>query len=124
MGIGSSFPRTPCSKASRISKRIFSTALAPICTAASLKSGYPSIHLRRYTLRTDGFVSVHGPYKGGKLVTKPFTFLGGYLVLNYATSAAGGMRVEIQFADGKPIEGFGLKDCKEIIGDRAAQVVH
>jgi hypothetical protein len=34
------------------------------------------------------------------------------------------MRVEIQSADEKPIEGFGLKDCKEIIGDRIAQVVH
>ena len=31
-------------------------------------------HLSRYVLRLDGFVSVHAPYAGGELVTKPFRF--------------------------------------------------
>jgi hypothetical protein len=35
-----------------------------------------SSELRRYTLRLDGFVSIHAPMKGGELITKPFTFTG------------------------------------------------
>jgi hypothetical protein len=112
------------SRANYAARGIVQTGERELSIYVKHQSGYPSIHVRRYTLRPDGFVSVHGPYKGGEILTKPFTFLGGYLVLNYATSAAGGMRVEIQSADGKPIEGFGLKDCREIIGDRTAQVVH
>ena len=81
-------------------------------------SGYPTIHVRRYTLRPDGFVSVYGPYEGGELVTRPFTFTGSKLSINCATSGAGGLYVEIQTAGGRPIEGFAMKDCPEIIGDR------
>ncbi len=80
-------------------------------------------HVRRYRLRIDGFVSVHSPYDGGSLVTKPLTFTGNRLTLNYATSAAGGLRVELQTPDGAPIEGFSLGDCPEIIGDRINHVV-
>lgn len=80
--------------------------------------------MRRYTVRLDGFVSVNAPLSGGTLVTKPITFAGDRLKINYATSAAGSIRVEIQDADGKPIEGFALKDCPEIYGDTVAQVVH
>ncbi len=39
------------------------------------------------------------------------------LVLNYATSAAGSVRVEIQDASGVPIPGFRLEDSRELIGD-------
>jgi hypothetical protein len=81
-------------------------------------SGYPSIHVRRYTLRPDGFVSVSGPYSGGQMITKPLRFSGNRLTMNYSTSAAGGLRVELQTAEGKPVHGFGLEDCPEIIGDR------
>jgi len=73
--------------------------------------------LRRGTLRTDGFVSVHGGYAGGELVTRPFRFLGGKLQLNYATSAAGTVRVEVQDASGKPVPGYALKDAVELYGD-------
>ncbi len=86
-------------------------------------AGYPSIHLRRYTLRPDGFVSVAGPFAGGELVTKSFTFQGSRLSVNMATSAAGGMLVEIQSPDGQPIKGFALQDCQEIIGDRIEHTV-
>ncbi len=73
--------------------------------------------LRRYTLRLDGFVSAAAPMKGGTLVTKPFRFSGKQLALNFSTSAAGGLRVEIQHPDGKPVEGFALEDCHELFGD-------
>lgn len=87
-------------------------------------AGYPSAHVQRYVIRPDGFVSVQGPYQGGELVTKPLTFTGSQLSLNYATSAVGGIFVEIQTPEGEPIEGFALQDCSEHIGDRIEQAVN
>ena len=74
-------------------------------------------HLRRYTIRLDGFVSVNAGMKGGELITKPITFTGKELELNFATSAAGGVRIEVQTADGKPIAGFALADSPVHFGD-------
>jgi hypothetical protein len=79
--------------------------------------------LRRYTLRTDGFVSINAPHKGGTLVTKPLTFSGKKLAINYSTSAAGSIRCEILGADGKPLSGYSLADCPEIYGDQLEHVV-
>jgi hypothetical protein len=73
--------------------------------------------MRRYTLRLDGFVSVTAPWKGGELLTKPLTFDGDRLHLNFATSAAGSIRVEIQYADSTPIPGYSLDDCQVLFGD-------
>ena len=83
----------------------------------------PDANIRRLVLRTDGFVSLRAPYAGGEFTTKPLTFTGKELVLNVSTSAAGSVRVEIQDLAGKPLEGFGLKDCREFIGDKTAHVV-
>lgn len=73
--------------------------------------------LRRYTLRLDGFVSINAPWKGGELITKPLTFTGNKLTLNFATSAAGGLQVELQDENGKPLPGYALSDCEELFGD-------
>ncbi len=73
--------------------------------------------LRRYTLRLDGFVSVRAPMKGGELITRPITFTGRTLSLNFSTSAAGSVRVEVQDAEGKPLPGFALEDCEDTFGD-------
>jgi hypothetical protein len=78
---------------------------------------------RRYTLRIDGFVSANAPMRGGEVVTKPLKFTGSKLAMNFATSAAGSVRIEIQDATGKPIKGFALADCPEIFGDQIEQVV-
>ena len=83
----------------------------------------PSIRLRRGALRTDGFVSVNAPYVGGELLTKPLIFEGDKLIVNYATSVAGGLRVEIQDAEGQPIDGYRLSQCVEIFGDEIERVV-
>ena len=83
----------------------------------------PSDRLRRYALRTDGFVSVHADYQGGELLTKPLTFEGRELVINYSTSAVGSVRVEVQDAAGNPMEGFRLAQCPEIFGDEIERVV-
>ncbi|MCU0646008.1 MAG: hypothetical protein MUC94_17330 [bacterium] len=84
----------------------------------------PTAHLTRYSLRLDGFVSVHAPYNGGELITKPFIFSGSELEINFATSAAGGIQVEIQNANGEAIPSVSLDDCPEFIGDAIDYVVH
>ena len=84
----------------------------------------PSVHIRRYTLRPDGFVSVHGPYEGGELITRPFVFSGRTLRLNVSTSAVGSARVEIQNGDGTPIKGFSLDECSLVYGDKLEAAVN
>ena len=76
-----------------------------------------SSQLRRFTVRIDGFASMHAALRGGGFVTKPLQFAGKRLSLNFSTSAAGSIRVEVQNANGGPIEGFTLADCHEIFGD-------
>ncbi len=83
----------------------------------------PKCRLRRGTLRLDGFASVHAAYTEGEFVTRPLTFAGKELVINYATSAAGSIRVEIQDAQGRPVPGFNLKTCPEIYGDDLSHTV-
>ncbi|MBM3736278.1 MAG: hypothetical protein FJW39_10880 [Acidobacteria bacterium] len=80
-------------------------------------------YIRRYTIRVDGFVSVNAPLGGGELLTKPIVFEGRRLALNYSTSAAGSVRVEIQDANGRPIPGFTLAENAELYGDALDQVV-
>jgi hypothetical protein len=100
------------------------TALGVVPTGPAEMSLYkqahyaqPSCQLLRYTLRTDGFSSVNAPYRGGEWVTRPLSFTGKRLVLNFSTGATGSLRVEIQDAEGKPLPGYGLADSTELIGD-------
>ena len=79
--------------------------------------------LRRYTLRLDGFVSAHASAKGGELLTKPIVFSGRRLSLNFATSAAGSVRVAIEHPNGKSIDGFSLADCPSHFGDTLDRTV-
>jgi len=79
--------------------------------------------LRRYTLRQDGFVSMHADARGGEVLTKALKFEGKQLQINYSTSAAGSVRVELQGNNGKPIKGFSLDDCEPIYGDAIGQKV-
>jgi hypothetical protein len=79
--------------------------------------------VRRYTIRLDGFVSLNAPLSGGEIVTKPFTFRGKQLTINYSTSAAGSLRVELQDESGTGVAGFTLDDSTEHFGDTVEQVV-
>ena len=78
--------------------------------------------LRRFTIRLDGFVSINAK-KQGQFVTHPIIFDGNNLVLNYSTSAAGFIKVEIQDIDGKPIKNYSINDCVEIYGDSIEEKV-
>jgi hypothetical protein len=80
-------------------------------------------HLRRGILRLDGMVSVHADYHGGEFVTKPFTYTGDTLVLNFATSAAGSIRIELQDARGHAISGYELESFPPLWGDHVEQAV-
>ena len=73
--------------------------------------------MRRHTLRTDGFVSVHAGAGSGEMLTRPLVFQGRDLVINFSTSAAGTVLIEVQDEQGVPVEGFGLTECQEIYGD-------
>ncbi len=83
----------------------------------------PTAHLKRYTLRIDGFSSLSAGYKGGEVLTKPFTFEGNRLDINYSTSAAGAVQIEILDDNGNPIPGFALDDSPEIIGNEINRTV-
>ena len=80
--------------------------------------GQPSIHIRRYTLRLDGFASLHAGYSGGQMITKPFTFTGSQLEVNFATSAPGGIHLFLETPSGAP-----LAESNELIGDQTVRIV-
>jgi hypothetical protein len=84
---------------------------------------FPTCYIERVVLRTDGFVSVHADGQPGEMVTRPLIFEGGNLVINYATSAAGSIRVELQGTAGDAIEGFALSESAEIYGDEIERIV-
>lgn len=72
------------------------------------------VQVFRYTLRLDGFVSRGAGYAGGEVVTQPLVFEGEALSVNFATSAAGGMRVRLEDAEGNALAGY---DSGELFGD-------
>jgi len=86
-------------------------------------SGRGGSTVRRYTLRLDGFVSLKAPLAGGELVTRPVRFAGSKLALNFATSAVGSVRVELQDESGRPLPGFALDDCAPLFGDTIDRTV-
>lgn len=85
--------------------------------------GQPTAYIRRYGLRLDGFASLHASYQGGEAVTRPFKFKGDRLEINYSTSAAGSVQVEIQDQEGEAIPGYTLTESQEIIGDEISKTV-
>ena len=86
-------------------------------------SHLPSVRIRRYTLRTDGFVSMNAGYSGGEFTTRPLVFSGDELEVNYSTSAVGSIRVEVQDGEGHALPGYALDDCPETFGDEIEGVV-
>lgn len=83
----------------------------------------PTAHLRRYSLRLDGFSSVQADYAGGEMITKPFIFNGNNLFINFSTSAAGEIKMQILDANGEVIEGYSMEDCHVLIGNEIAKRV-
>jgi N-acetylneuraminic acid mutarotase len=95
------------------------TAAGIIETAPDEWSLYVSEHyrsadhrMRRVTVRKQGFASMHADAKGGEFTTKPLTFTGSRLMLNYATSAAGSVQIDVLDETGKI-----LATMPELYGD-------
>ncbi len=83
----------------------------------------PTVHIRRYSLRLDGFASVRTGAATGEVLTKPLIFSGDRLLINFATSAGGSVRCELQTLEGQPLAGFTLADCREQIGNEIDRIV-
>lgn len=77
----------------------------------------PGSRVRRFTFRTDGFVSLQAGETAGEVLTHPVQFTGKTLSLNMATRASGSVRVELQDAAGQALPGFTLADCQPFSGD-------
>lgn len=76
------------------------------------------VRIRRFTLRLDGFVSIQAPLSGGSVLTRPLLFDGRHLRVNFATSAAGSIRIEVLAADATvALPGLSLDDSVPLIGD-------
>ena len=86
--------------------------------ATGLDSG-----IGRAILRLDGFVSVDSDYRGGWLMTQPFTFTGERLLLNLDTSAGGTVETEITDSGGQPIPGFSRGEAIASFGNSTSQQV-
>ncbi|WP_135557595.1 hypothetical protein [Paenibacillus cymbidii] len=84
---------------------------------------WDDMRLRRVSVRKHGFASVHADYDGGTFVTRPLTFAGSRLLLNFATSAAGSIRAELLDASGQPVDGYRLSDMEPLYGDTADGLV-
>lgn len=74
------------------------------------------------TLRRDGFASMDAVGKPGTLTTRPVRFRGRHLFVNL-DAPQGELRVEVLDADQAPIDGFDLKHCQPVRGDRTLQAV-
>jgi hypothetical protein len=84
---------------------------------------WPDNRLRRLTVRRHGFASLHAGREVGEFTTKPLTFSGKNLILNYSTSAAGSVRVELRDDQDKPLPGYTLDDNDLLFGDDLDAVV-
>lgn len=79
----------------------------------------PSV-LYRYAMRIDGLRSYRGSYETQSLTTKPFTFRGKELLVNFRTSAAGSVQVQLLDESGSPIPGY---TSSKLVGDRVDRAI-
>jgi hypothetical protein len=77
----------------------------------------PTTHLQRYSLRIDGFTSLHAGYDAGEILTRPFKFTGSKLIINFSTSAAGYILFEILDEKGKISGSYSSDNCIPVIGN-------
>jgi len=83
----------------------------------------PSTKLTLHTLRTDGFARLRAGRRKGKVLTKAFVAAGDALCLNFATSAAGTIRIDVLDAAGKPVAGFSGRAAPLLFGDSVHHAV-
>ena len=86
---------------------------------------YASIsnHLRRYSLRLDGYAAVSVTHGVGEMTTEALRFSGHQLRLNYLVRSNGTVRVEIRDTNGVPVTGYALTDATAMTGDEIDGIV-
>ncbi len=85
--------------------------------------GMGTPQLRRGTLGLERFAALHAGYAGGTVVTRPLRVAGERLLVNFATSAVGSVRVEVLRGDEQPVAGFSGLAAVELYGDELARPV-
>ncbi|MCC6443773.1 MAG: hypothetical protein IT210_10010 [Armatimonadetes bacterium] len=98
---------------------IIETSLSEWSLYISERYRHPGVpgRLRRLSVRPHGFVSLHANYSGGSVLTRPFTFAGSRLHLNYSASAAGSVRIALCGVSGAPLDGCDITDTPPLYGD-------
>jgi hypothetical protein len=81
------------------------------------------VRLRRLSIRPHGFVSIHAGAEPGEILTVPLLPNGDRLEMNFSTSAAGSLQVEVQDAQGQPIEGMRMAEMDPLFGDALCREV-
>ncbi len=84
---------------------------------------WPDNRLRRLVLPRHRLASMQAKARPGEFTTRPITFAGGQLAINYATSAAGSVQIELQDASGQPLRGYAQSDMAPLYGDELDAVV-
>lgn len=83
----------------------------------------PDTRVRRFSYRKDGFVALKTDESNESVTTKPLTFSGDKLVLNFKTQGEGVIQVEILDAAGNPSPGFDLATATKLTGDSISKNV-
>lgn len=79
--------------------------------------------IRRLVIPRHRFASVNAGARVGEFTTRPVKFAGDRLTLNYSTSAAGNVQVELQDEAGRPLPGYTLADSVLFFGDELSEEV-
>lgn len=80
----------------------------------------PDSRLRRFSFRVDGFVSASAHGEPGAVLTKPVTFAGSHLQLNYVAGNDGNVQVELLDKSGEAFDGYSASNCAPLQGDAIA----
>jgi hypothetical protein len=78
---------------------------------------WPDNRVRRLVLPRHRLAAMHAGARGGEFTTRPLIVRGQHLALNYATSAAGSLQVEVQDEAGRPLPGLAAADMAPLFGD-------
>lgn len=84
---------------------------------------WPDNRLRRLVIPRHRLASVGAGARGGEFTTRPLVVGGTELQLNYATSAAGSVRIEVQDESGRPLPGLAGADMAPLFGDELGATV-
>lgn len=120
---GSTDPKTWTDRNNYVSWGMVPTSASEITMYCNEHYRYQTQRIRRLTIRTDGFVSLYGGPDGAEATTRPLTFNGSCLIINYETSAVGSVQVALCDQSGEPYPGFAFTDCPPIYGNEIAHTV-